>query len=168
MVVSIPGGQHPRAFPDLAAVVHHLIQCSSGIQAQKVDATINTSQCSNMTFTWGTSTCTARESVIHLSVDQLFKTLCWKFDYILPDINESPLGRLRTLQLDICSQELMQDVPCQAGWMCWWHYKYLNPGNMSKAGQCRGEWGEAVTVGAYAVNSTQTAQETLANCAVEM
>lgn len=94
-----------------------------------------------MTFTWGTSTCIARESLIHLSVDQLFKTMCWKSDYILPDINESSLGRLRTLQLDVCSQELMKDVPCQAGWMCWWHNKCLNPGNMPKAGQYLGAVG---------------------------
>lgn len=31
VVVSITGEEHPRAFPDFAPVVHHLIQCSSGI-----------------------------------------------------------------------------------------------------------------------------------------
>lgn len=61
-----------------------------------------------MTCTWGTNTCIARQDLVHLSVDQLFKTLCWKSDYIILDINKISLGRLRTLQLDVYSQEVMQ------------------------------------------------------------
>lgn len=51
-----------------------------------------------MTCTWGANTCITKEGLVHLSVDQLFTTLCWKFDYILLDINKISLGRLRTLQ----------------------------------------------------------------------
>lgn len=60
-----------------------------------------------MTCTWDPNTCIAREVLVHPSVDQLFKILCWKSDYILLDINEISLGRLRTPQ-DKCSEELMQ------------------------------------------------------------
>jgi len=55
----------------------------------------------------GANTYIARESLVHLSADQLCKLLCWKSAYMFLDINKFSLGELRTLQLDVCSWELM-------------------------------------------------------------